>query len=258
MNKPTLKAETSDQDCRASDRAHLRNAPLIRVLDILLAFLMLPFLLAITLPLCVVKLMADGFPLFYNSRRIGLDGASFTVYKFRTMVNDRGFIESELASLNQVGFEVVPTSSPVYTPLGRFFERFQIVEFPQLLNVLKGDMSLVGYRPLPKRHCAELENQLGAATMAERHRYPPGVTGITQLIGKAKLGNLDRVRWENASSRFLYGGASWRSAIAVYFLVLVGTLLAAGLHWHPFTSWILRRVAADEGMRVGTSGDKGV
>jgi len=216
--------------------------PIVRALDIISALILLPIALIAAAPFLLLKVMCDGRPLLYNSRRIGRDGAEFTVFKFRTMVADPAFIREELAKLGRKGFEVIPLESPVYTRVGRLFERFQIVEFPQLVNVLRGEMSLLGYRPLPSTHCKQLEEELGAVMIQTRHRCKPGITGLTQLIGKSSLTNRERVSVEIAFNRFLYGTTnSWRVAL-IYLLVILETLFAVVLRRHPFTEYVWRQV----------------
>jgi lipopolysaccharide/colanic/teichoic acid biosynthesis glycosyltransferase len=218
------------------------NGSVVRALDLVLTLILIPIALLVSAPFLILKVLCDGRPLFYNSRRVGRGGVEFTVYKFRTMVADSDFIRAELGKLGRKGFEVIPTSSPVYTRIGRIFERFQIVEFPQLMNVLKGDMSLLGYRPLPQTHCTQLEEELGPLMVEMRHRHKPGITGLTQLIGKSGLTNRERVAAEIAFSRFLYGPTRFHALAGLYVLVIVETLLAVVVKKHLFTRYIWNRV----------------
>ncbi len=194
-----------------------------RFLDLFLVFVTMPLWLPLLITLGFLKLLADGFPLFYLSKRIGRDGVPFTVYKFRTMVHDPEFIQDQISRLGRVGFEAIPLDNPVYTKAGRIYERLQLVELPQLLNILKGDMSLIGYRPLPKSHTTALGQVLGSDRVAQRHRGAPGITGFAQLSGKSMLNNQARLEIEIAEARFFVVN-SWLTCVKAYFSILLSTL----------------------------------
>src|SRR2546430_16937609 len=96
-----------------------------------------------------VKLSSPG-PVFFRQSRSGLNGQPFTIYKFRTMVTNAEQLQAELAAMNEMSGPVFKLSKdPRVTPIGKCLRKFSIDEFPQLVNVLRGDMSLVGPRPLP-------------------------------------------------------------------------------------------------------------
>jgi len=195
-----------------------------RFLDVVLVLLALAVWLPLLLTIGLVKFMADGSPLLYLSQRVGRGGVPFTVFKFRTMVDDPNFIKEQISKLGKVGFEAIPLDSPVYTRAGRVFERLQFVELPQLFNVLKGDMSLIGYRPLPESHVSALEQSLGSVSVARRHTYAPGITGFAQLSGKSELSNQSRLAIEIAEANF-FAASSARACAKAYFGVLLGTLV---------------------------------
>ena len=113
------------------------------------------------------------------------------------MVDNKPFIESYLKTIKSYGFERIPIEASVYTSMGRIFERFQIVEVPQIFNVLTGKMSLVGNRPLPISRIKELEIELGIEKIRTRHLILPGITGISQILGKSNLTNEERINIEN-------------------------------------------------------------
>lgn len=152
-----------------------------RVIDVtltVLGLLMLwPLLLGIAL---VVKLSSRG-PVLYGSKRVGKDGQLFTMYKFRSMV----------AHADQLGPGITGAQDSRITRVGRILRRYKLDELPQLLNVLRGDMSLVGPRPEDPRYVDHY-------TPAERAllAVPPGVTGIAALTFRQENLMLPQTNWE--------------------------------------------------------------
>lgn len=151
-----------------------------RVLDFSVAaialILTLPFLLFAAVQ---IKLDSPG-PVFYCSRRVGKKGRSFTFYKFRTMVANADALKDELRSRNEREgpcFKIA--DDPRITRMGRFLRRYSIDELPQLWNVVKGDMSLVGPRPHPLDDYAQysLED-------LRRLEVKPGITGLWQVTAR--------------------------------------------------------------------------
>lgn len=147
----------------------------------------LPFLLFIALS---VKLSSKGPVLFYQ-RRIGIDGQSFRMYKFRTMVNGADTMLEDLKALNEsdggVLFKI--REDPRVTSVGRFLRRYSLDELPQFFNVLRKDMSVVGPRPpLP----AEVHSYDDYAK--RRLLVRPGITGLWQVSGRSDLSWEDSVR----------------------------------------------------------------
>ena len=181
---------------------HIVRAKLIvkRVCDIVLASLALivlaPFLLAVAL---AVRMESAGAAL-YTQERVGLNGRPFQLYKFRTMYVGADRQRDRLAHLNE-GNEALfkIRSDPRVTRVGRFLRRWSIDEIPQFLNVLRGDMSLVGPRPpLPD------EVAMYTARDASRLTGKPGITGLWQVSGRSNLSfqkmvELDRYYLENWS-----------------------------------------------------------
>ena len=143
-----------------------------RAFDIVVSFLGLillsPFLLLVAL---LIKISSRG-PVFYQQERVGLDGQEFKMIKFRTMM-----VDAEKES----GPVWAKKDDPRTTSLGKFLRRTSIDEFPQLLNVLKGEMSLVG--PRPERLVFVKQFQQQVPKYAERHRVRSGVTGWAQVNG---------------------------------------------------------------------------
>ncbi|MFK3960792.1 sugar transferase [Pseudalkalibacillus hwajinpoensis] len=142
-----------------------------RLLDIvlsILALLLLSGIIFITIIFIRVKL---GTPILFKQERIGYKENRFTIYKFRTMSNETDNTGNLLPDTKRL------------TPFGKWLRRLSIDEIPQLLNVLKGDMSIVGPRPLLPRY-------LPYYTMEERkrHHVRPGITGLAQITGRNLLG----------------------------------------------------------------------
>jgi lipopolysaccharide/colanic/teichoic acid biosynthesis glycosyltransferase len=127
-----------------------------------------------------IKLTSPG-PVFYAARRVGLGQRRFRCYKFRTMQADAQALQAELEALNEADGAVFKIKDdPRVTPLGRWLRALSIDELPQLINVLRGEMSLVGPRPLPLR-----DNELLAAWHKQRHVVLPGMTGLWQVRGRS-------------------------------------------------------------------------
>jgi exopolysaccharide biosynthesis polyprenyl glycosylphosphotransferase len=140
--------------------------------------------------LCVIIRCSDGGPAFFRQVRVGLDGRAFTLYKFRTMVADADAQKDRLVALNEtdaVLFKI--RNDPRITRVGARLRRWSLDELPQLINVLRGDMSLVGPRPaLPE------EAALYRAHVRRRLVVRPGLTGLWQVNGRADLSWDESVR----------------------------------------------------------------
>jgi len=157
-----------------SGRPHSHTRALIkRTEDLVLGALLLAvFALPMLFIAIAVKADSRG-PVFYRQRRHGFNNRVITLYKFRSMRHDPD------APLQQVR-----ANDPRITRIGRFLRRTSLDELPQLFNVLKGDMSLVGPRPHAiGMKAAERDLQDIAAEYAHRHRVKPGITGWAQVNG---------------------------------------------------------------------------
>ena len=147
----------------------------------------LVLLLLLAVPLAVValliKLTSPG-PVMFRQLRSGLNGAPFTIYKFRTMVTNAEQLKHELEAMNEMSGPVFKVSKdPRITPIGRILRRFSMDELPQLLNVLRGEMSLVGPRPLPVDEVKRFND------IAHRRRLSvkPGITCLWQISGRNQI-----------------------------------------------------------------------
>ena len=166
------------------------NAILKRSLDILLSALGLIVLSPLLLLAAVlVKLTSPG-PVFYAQEWIGLDGKPFPIFKFRSMVDGADQLISGIEDRSEVaGHLFKMKEDPRTTPLGRCLRRFSIDELPQLLNVLLGQMSLVGPRPPLPREVVKYNSW-----QMKRLRVRPGITGPWQVQGRSHLPFDDMVR----------------------------------------------------------------
>jgi exopolysaccharide biosynthesis polyprenyl glycosylphosphotransferase len=130
-----------------------------------------------------IKLTSRG-PVFYAQDRYGLYRRRFRMYKLRTMVQDADGLQSSLEHLNEATGAVFKIKQdPRITPVGRFLRRTSIDEIPQLVNVLRGEMSLVGPRPLPLRDVGRFTE----AALVRRFSVRPGLTGLWQISGRSEL-----------------------------------------------------------------------
>ncbi len=131
----------------------------------------------------LIKLTSKG-PIFFRQQRSGLNGSAFTIYKFRTMVTNAEQIKHELAAMNEMTGPVFKvTKDPRVTPIGKLLRKFSVDELPQLFNILRGEMSLVGPRPLPVDEIKRIND------MAHRRRLSvkPGLTCLWQVSGRNEI-----------------------------------------------------------------------
>jgi exopolysaccharide biosynthesis polyprenyl glycosylphosphotransferase len=160
------------------------------VVAALVAVLLLPLWLLIAL---AVKLDSRG-PVFYVDRRIGLGEREFGMLKFRTMMAGAAEIQPDLEDVNEAGGALFKIrDDPRVTRVGRVLRRLSLDEVPQIVNVLRGEMSLVGPRPLPLRDYRLLEDWHRA-----RYAVLPGMTGLWQISGRSGLTFDDLVRLDFA------------------------------------------------------------
>ena len=139
----------------------------------------LPFLIICAI---LIKLTSRG-PVMFRQKRVGLGGRAFEILKLRTMVDGADEQKSNLVDQNQsdgLGFKIA--DDPRITPIGKFLRKTSLDELPQLFNVLRGQMSLVGPRPLP---CSDWEPS--ELWMNERHDVTPGITCIWQVHGRSRV-----------------------------------------------------------------------
>ena len=159
--------------------------------SLLITALLSPLLLACAV---AIRITSRG-PVIYRSMRPGIGGAPFACFKFRTMYRDADDHQPALEEHNEASGALFKIrDDPRVTPVGRLLRRFSIDELPQLFNVIRGEMSLVGPRPLPQRDYDRLEDW-----HKKRYLVLPGITGLWQVSGRSDLDFDDLVRLD-----FLY------------------------------------------------------
>lgn len=164
-----------------------------RCFDLLFILLTLPLYLPVLVCISLVVLLSSPGPIFYSHRRIGRDGAFFSMWKFRTMCeNSAEVLDAYLAAHPEARREWAHThklrTDPRVTPVGRFLRQYSLDELPQLWNVVTGQMSLVGPRPIV---AAEVEKY--AEGFRWYCRVVPGLTGLWQVSGRSELSYPQRV-----------------------------------------------------------------
>jgi lipopolysaccharide/colanic/teichoic acid biosynthesis glycosyltransferase len=166
-----------------------------RSFDFLVAFVLLIVLAPLLLVIGVAVALSSRGGVLYRSKRPGIGGEVFDCFKFRTMYSDADQRQADLESLNEASGPLFKIrDDPRMTRVGRLLRRYSLDELPQLLNVLGGQMSLVGPRPLPLRDYEHLEDW-----HKKRYLVLPGITGLWQVSGRSELDFDDLVRLD-----FLY------------------------------------------------------
>ena len=183
------------------------------VLDRTVALGLLAALLPVLLPVALAIRLTSRGPALFRQTRVGWGGREFRVVKFRTMYRDAEQRLPELAGRNETdGLLFKIHNDPRVTPLGRFLRRASLDELPQLLNVLRGDMSLVGPRPLP------VKDADFTGDVRRRLLVRPGITGLWQVTGRSRLS------WEDSVRLDLYYVENW--SISLDLAILLRTVAA--------------------------------
>jgi lipopolysaccharide/colanic/teichoic acid biosynthesis glycosyltransferase len=153
-----------------------------RTFDLIGATVMLALFAPLLVLVAVLIRLEDGGPALFRQTRIGRDSRSFRILKFRTMVVGADELKEDLRELNEASGLFKIADDPRVTRVGRFVRRSCIDEIPQLFNVLRGEMSLVGPRPLiPEEDCQVLGEDRARLNTA------PGMTGHWQILGPARV-----------------------------------------------------------------------
>ena len=195
-----------------------------RGLDIVGSAMLILLLLPIFFLVAISIWVLEGRPIFYASRRMVAKDKEVTIIKFRTMVPDATAPKYRLEErFMRDGYLDIPLACEVYTPIGRWLERFQVVELLQLFNVLAGQMSFIGNRPLPRRNL-ELLNNIGS--WEGRFDSPSGISGISQVVGKYGLSPGERLELEALYSKvYREGNVLWCDLMIVRYtlrLLVIG------------------------------------
>ncbi len=153
---------------------------MIRFFDILFSGLAIIVLLPFMLPIMIALKLTGEHDIFYAQMRVGRGGRDFPLLKFATMLRD---------SPNMPGGLFTQENDPRLLPLGKFLRRTKINELPQLINIFRGDMSVIGYRPMVRKHYVFYPPAYRAILETER----PGLSGIGSVIFRDEEGILNRV-----------------------------------------------------------------
>lgn len=184
--------------------------------SVFLLLVLAPLLLIVAL---LVKLTSRG-PVFHTCHWVGQEGRPFSGWKFRTMVQNADAMETELRAQNEMtgpAFKI--TNDPRVTPVGRFLRRYSIDELPQLWNVLKGDISLVGPRA-PREH----EYAQFTEFQKQKLAVQPGITCLWQVQGRHRISDYDR--WVELDLEYIRTWSLWldiRILARTALVVLQGT-----------------------------------
>ena len=175
-----------------------------RVFDVTVALLAILIFSPIMMLFSCLILILEGRPITYRSKRYTSANQKVLIYKFRSMIRNATDPKYKLKErFMRDGFLDIPLSCEAYTPLGRIIEKTQIVELPQLFNIIFDEMSLIGNRPLPFDNLILLKKHKG---WERRFDSPAGMTGITQVIGKLNLIPQERLELEGLYSEVYIKG----------------------------------------------------
>jgi lipopolysaccharide/colanic/teichoic acid biosynthesis glycosyltransferase len=163
-----------------------------RIFDLTATIITMPFWMSIIGVIAVIIKFTDrDAPVIFSQIRTGKNGKRFKMYKFRTMVSNAEEMKKELLHLNELNWpDFKIPNDPRITKIGRFLRKTSLDELPQLFNVLRGDMTLVGPRP------TSFKSDTYQVWQTERLDITPGVTGLWQINGRGKVLFDERVRME--------------------------------------------------------------
>ncbi|MFH1789959.1 MAG: sugar transferase [bacterium] len=185
-------------------RLHGWGSIIKRIFDIVLSILIMILFCPIYIVISIITLLESGLPIIYRNERVGLQGKNFFAYKFRSMrpqyctgpqFGKRGekALAKEMELIKKQSFKPGPVykikDDPRVTKVGRFIRRWSLDELPQFINVLKGEMSLVGPRPHQPREVSQYEREQKVVLAIK-----PGITGLPQISGRSDLSWEEEVR----------------------------------------------------------------
>lgn len=194
------------------------QSPIIRLLDIAISLAALVFLAPVMVIAALAVFFDDRGPVLFRQKRIGLHGREFYCLKFRSMrTNSAEMLETILRTNPKLRAEWESTqkfkSDPRITSIGHFLRKSSIDELPQLFNVLRGEMSLVGPRPIVAAEICKYGRSFGAYCSVL-----PGITGLWQVTGRSDVGYTRRVALDRTFAR--------KTSVGLYLWILVMTVPA--------------------------------
>ncbi|MCV2231492.1 sugar transferase [Acholeplasma manati] len=191
------------------------NTIIKRIMDLLFAIILVPFFILLTIFLGTIIYLDDRGPIFYKANRLGLKTRTFKMYKFRTMkVNSPDLRNSDGSTYNS-------DNDPRLTRFGKVLRKTSLDELPQLLNILKGDMSFIGPRP-------DLSSQIEYYILESETKFnvKPGITGYAQVNGRNDLS------WDekNKLDRYYVQNISLFLDIVIFFKTIIKVLKREGVN----------------------------
>ncbi|MBE5910041.1 sugar transferase [Pseudobutyrivibrio sp.] len=151
-----------------------------RILDLIIGVILLFLLGWLIIVLSIVIVLAEGRPVFFKQKRVGQYGRPFNIYKFRTMVKNA----------EKIGPKQTNREDSRITKVGKLLRKTSLDELPQIVNLIKGDMSVVGYRPGVYENYTENDFKSGMFDVK------PGITGYAQVNGRSSLSLEEKRMWE--------------------------------------------------------------
>ncbi len=192
-----------------------------RILDIILSLIGLLFLLIVMIPVVIAIKLEDKGPIFYNAPRIGKNMKEFPMYKFRSMKVNAPDIR------NEDGSTFNSDNDPRVTKVGKFLRKTSIDEIPQILNVLKGDMSFVGPRPSPLGN-----KELYPGEYFRKFDVQPGITGYNQAV----LRNQSTMEQRIKNDLFYVENISFILDLKIIYLTLVSVIKSKNINRNDLNS----------------------
>ena len=173
-----------------------------RLIDIVFSFIGVIVLSPLFIIIAIIIKITSKGPVFFSQKRVGRDGKEFKMYKFRSMVVNAEELKEKLAAQNEMSGPMFKMKDdPRVTKVGKFIRKTSIDELPQLWNVLKGDMSLVGPRPSLPKEVAQFEDW-----MNKRLEVKPGLTCYWQVSGR---NNIDFKDWMKLDIKYVAERSTW-------------------------------------------------
>ncbi|MBC8103509.1 MAG: sugar transferase [Cytophagales bacterium] len=204
---------------RNPERAYLWGK---RLLDVALSLAVLVLLFPLLLLVGLAIVLEDGGPVLYYQSRVGRNGKCFRFYKFRSMVKNADALKEQLAARNEADGPIFKMKNdPRVTRVGRWLRRSSVDELPQFLNVLRGEMSLVGPRPHLPREVARYAGRQG-----QRLTVQPGLVCLREVCGRS---NLAFEEWIELDLKYLEA-RSFRGDLSILVRVLPAVLRAEGAY----------------------------
>lgn len=186
-----------------------------RCLDLVCSFLLMPFFLLLLIPISIAIKIEDRGPIFYGGTRVGKDGKEFIMYKFRSMTVNAPDIRNEDGSTYNSSIDTRVTR------VGRILRETSIDEVPQIINMLKGDMSLIGPRPgLPDLLSSYSQDEIS------KLRVRPGITGYTQAYYRNDITN----REKRLKDAWYANNVSLWLDVKILFMTILTVLKRKGLY----------------------------